>query len=225
MKNTWIMSLVIIGSLTQATAQWSTGIRVGTTVSNTSATGIIDDVVPMAWKTKPEIGLMAEYEFGNQLSIVSGLMYSRKGFSLNQGFDFSLLGINIPVEVRADAHLNYVETPVSLKYSLGQGNTQVYALAGISTSYATGGTIQPVANVFFDINLPKVDIDFGDNNFERWNIAGTAGLGLQHNLGHGKVYADIQYKHGLTNIVTNTIIDLDMKNKGFSLGIGYAHAF
>jgi len=225
MKNTWILGLILIGAITQATAQWTAGIRVGTAISNTSSTGIIDDVVPMDWKTGPELGIMAEYDLGHQLSVVSGMLYSRKGFSLNQGFDFSILGINIPVELRADAHLNYIETPVSVKYTFGQGKTQAYALAGVSTSYATSGVIQPVANILFDINLPKINIDFGDNNFERWNIAGTTGLGIQHQLAQGKIYADVQYKHGLTDIVTNTIVDLDMKNKGFSLGIGYTHTF
>jgi hypothetical protein len=225
MKKLWMTGLMAIGIIIQGYGQWSAGIRIGGNLSTNSSTGIIDDVLPMDWKTGPELGLIAEYDLGHRLSLVSGVLYSRKGFTIDQGFDFGLLGLNIPVEVRIDAHLNYIETPLSLKYTLGDGPTQFYALGGISTSYATSGTIRPVARVLLDINLPSINIDFGDNNFERWNIAGTGGLGVQHQVGNGNIYADIQYKHGLTNIITDTIIDLDLKNKGFSLGIGYVHGF
>lgn len=218
------MTLIVL-SMYAANGQWNAGIRVGTHLSNTTATGIIDDVLPMDWKAGPEIGASIEKFITPQLSVVSGLQYSSKGFTINEGFDFSLLGINIPVEVSANTKLNYIETPLALKYNITDGRTRPYVLGGISPSYATGGKIQPVATFILDFNLPEVNIDFSDNNFARWNVAAMIGAGVEHSVATGKIFADITYKHGMTDVVTNTIVDLGVKNKGLSLGIGYAHSF
>lgn len=225
MKKIITLSLALIGLFAQADAQWNIGAKIGTHISNTTATGFIDDIIPMDWKSGLEIGVVAEKEIGNNLSVISGVNFSRKGFSINQGFDFNILGVNLPIDVRADANLNYIETPVALKYKFGMGPTNVYVIGGATTSYATSGRIQPVANILIDINLPTVDINFGDNNFSRWNVAAVAGVGVEHNIAQGKLFADIQYKHGLSNVITDTVLNLDVKNKGFSLGMGYAHRF
>ena len=225
MRNIISTMTLIVLSMYAANGQWNAGIRIGTHLSNTSATGVIDDVLPMDWKAGPEFGATFEKFLSPRLSVISGLQYSSKGFTINEGFDFSLLGINIPVEVRANTRLNYVDTPLALKYNFTEETTRPYVLGGISPSYATGGKVQPIASFILDFNLPEVNIDFSDNNFSRWNVAAMIGAGVEHDVSMGKIFVDITYKHGMTDIVTNTIVDLGVKNRGLSIGMGYAHSF
>ena len=224
MKNLLTILLATVIVIQTGMAQWSAGIRVGTAISNTSGNGLIESAIPMDWETGLEIGIRTEYEMSQNLSLISGLLYSRNGFSIDQGIDLNILGINLPVEARADFNINYIKTPFMLKYSSGNPGLQYYGIGGITTSYAASGSIQPVARVLVDINLPSVDIDFSDNYLNRWNVAATVGAGIQKDVGPGKIYGEIAYEYGLSNLV-NTIVDLDLKNKGFSLGIGYAHSF
>ncbi|NNF35426.1 MAG: PorT family protein [Saprospiraceae bacterium] len=224
MKNLITLLVATIFSLQVGMSQWSTGIRIGTAITNTSGNGIIESAIPMEWETGLEIGIRTEYGLANALSVVSGVQYSRSGFSIDQGLDLNILGLNIPIEARADFNINYIETPVMLKYTMGDKNLQYYGIGGITTSYAASGSIQPVARVLLDINLPSIDINFSDNYLNRWNVAATIGAGLQKEVGQGKIFGEIAYEHGLSNLV-NTVVDLDLKNKGFSLGIGYTHSF
>ncbi len=222
-KKTWIWIAFIMTSFT-VSAQTHIGARLGTHTSSTSSTGIVDEIVPMGWQTSPEIGLTIEQGLGYNLSAISGILYSRKGFDMNQSTSFNVLGFTLPVGVTANAHLNYIETPVALKYTIGESKTRGFVMGGLSTSYATSGTIRSQANFLIDINLPDVNINFGDNNFSRWNYAGLVGGGIEHTIGRGKVYADISYKHGLNSIVMDTVVDLDIRNKGFTIGVGYAYS-
>ncbi len=224
MKNLLTLIIAITFSIQVGIAQWSAGVRIGTAITNTSGNGIIESAIPMDWETGLEIGIRTEYEMSNRLSIVSGVQYSRSGFSIDQGIDLNILGLNLPVEARADFNINYVKTPLMLKYTMGNTGLEYYGLGGITTSYATSGSIQPVARVLFDINLPSIDIDFSDNFLNRWNVAAAVGAGIQKNVGQGKIYGELAYEYGLSNLV-NTVVDLDLKNKGFSLGIGYTHSF
>ena len=224
MKNLLTLLVATIFSLQIGLSQWSTGIRIGTAITNTSGNGIIESAIPMEWETGLEIGIRTEYKLSGTLSVVSDVQYSRSGFSIDQGMDLNILGLNIPLEARADFNINYIETPLMLKYTMGDADLQYYGLGGITTSYAASGSIQPVARVLLDINLPSIDIDFSDNYLNRWNVAATIGAGLQKEVGQGKIFGEVVYKYGLSNLV-NTVVDLDLKNKGFSLGIGYAHSF
>ena len=224
MKNLLTLLIAIMVSFQIGKAQWSAGIRIGTAITNTSGNGIIQSAIPMDWETGLELGIRTEYAFNERLSLVSGIQYSRSGFSIDQGFDLNVLGLNLPIEARADFNLNNIETPLMLKYTMGTSDIQYYAIGGLTTHYISSASIQPVAHVIFDINLPAIGIDLSDNYLNRWNIAGTLGAGLQKDVGKGKIFGEVAYEYGLSNMISSAI-DLDVKNKGFSLGIGYVHAF
>jgi hypothetical protein len=220
--------IMIIGLITfsfqQGISQTFLGPRVGGFIGTTSS-DIVGEIVPIDWKVGTEFGITAEKFIHKNWSLVSGIQYSNRGFSISQGTEFSVFGINLPVSARADFNLHYIESPLMVKYTLPMGRTNIYGIAGGALSYASSASIETKADLILDINLGRVDINFAENNMARWNTSAIIGAGVEHPLENGKLFLDIKYNHGLNDLLGTSIIDLNVRNKGFSLGLGYAMTF
>lgn len=217
-----VMFFVVV-SISMVQAQFSIGGKIGINHTKVTATDVISDNIPMDARNGFEAMIPVAYEITPDLSIVSGLGYSRRGFDIKQGTDFNLFGLDIPLEAKAEVHIDYMELPVLFKYTVGPGATKAYAMAGATAAYASGGFVQPKATALINLLLPRQDIDFSDDRFGRWDIAPTVGLGVQHDVGTGYIFGDVAYKYGTQHMVKNLIVDLAVKNRGFSFGIGYMH--
>lgn len=73
------------------------------------------------------LGVTAEYDLKNNLSIVSGLQYSQKGFRVKQEYKYTIYdnwyGVSLDNEGEGKARfiLDYLDLPITVKYNLDNG--------------------------------------------------------------------------------------------------------
>ena len=207
-------------------AQISVGAKIGANFADTRVDGLLGNLAPeQTTFTGFTAGVMAEIPMINALSFRPELNYIQKGFTVSQSFDVDLIGIDMEVGAKARTRINYIEMPLLLKYSIGSDAAKVYAIAGPSIAYAANAELTPVATFIVDFNLPSIPINLDNNIYNRWEISGVLGAGGEVKAGNGKVFADARYNLGFTNMLNNPVVDLRIKNQGFSVSAGYAYSF
>lgn len=225
-KFTYILAAIALFVSTISTAQVSIGVKAGLNFSDAQADVLLDAIsdAPSSY-TSFLLGGVAEVPVNQFLSFQPELIYSKKGFTVDEGTSFNLAGVDIPVGARATTSISYIETPLLAKVNIGQGNTRFYGIAGPSIGYATAAKIQPQVTLLLDFDLPEVDIDLSDDMYNRTDVSGILGGGAEYMTGTGKLFTDVRYQHSFSNIINNPIADLSVKNSGFQWTVGYSHTF
>jgi opacity protein-like surface antigen len=220
-----LMALLML-SVSGIMAQMSVGIKGGINFGDLHVQGISDEILPnIRAISGPTVGITFEREFSQNFSMLSEVNYVQKGFVIDEGIGVNILGMDVPIGVRAETRFNYFEVPLLAKYKIGNEQFAAYVVAGPSASYASSAYIQPKATVLIDFNLPRIDLDLSDDMYSQWDFSGVVGAGVEYNTGGGKVFGDLRYSHSFSNVLNDPVIDIKLKNKGFSLGIGYAMSF
>lgn len=218
-------AVLVLSSIQLINAQVSLGLKAGLAHSDVSADLYIDAVssAPQGY-TSGLWGITAEVPLHTNVSVMTEVLSTRKGFVVEESTSFGVLGIDIPVGGRVTTSIHYVETPLLLKANIGSPTIQGYGVLGTSVGYATAATLRPTATLLIDFNLPEVDINLSNSMYNRWNAAAVVGAGGQATVGPGKIFADVRYQHGLTDMVNSTV-ELDLRNTGFQITAGYAYTF
>jgi len=225
-KITYVLAAITVFATTLSNAQVNIGVKGGLNFSDAHAETFIDAVndAPSTF-TSFVVGGLAEIHINQNFSFQPEILYSRKGFTINEGTSFDLFGVNIPIGAKATTSISYVETPLLAKVKLGHGKAKIYGIAGPSIGYATSARIQPKVTLLIDFNLPEVNLDLSDNMYNRTDISGIIGGGAEYLTTTGKVFTDIRYQKSFSNILNNPIADIKVKNSGFQWTVGYSHAF
>ena len=207
-------------------AQIYIGGKIGTNLADTRVNGLAENFIPeQTIYTGFTAGVMAEITITDAFSFRPELNYIQKGFIMNKDVDANLLGLNLPVGAKAKTRVNYLEVPVLLEYKMGNQLAKAYFLAGPSFGYAMNARLNPVATVIIDVNLPRVNIDLSNDIYQRIEVSGVVGAGGEVAAGNGKLFADARYQMGFTNMLSNPILDVKIKNQGFNFSAGYAYEF
>ncbi|WP_299826149.1 porin family protein [uncultured Pontibacter sp.] len=153
-------------------------------------------------------GFIGSYEFVSRLALQAELQYDQKGFT----YDGYL--INAAEALIDDHRLHYVTLPVMLKIQKGG----LFAEAGPYVGYLVAETTKVNVIDQASINEPEPLI-FGEyplslNDFERWDYGYTAGIGIQLDSG---LFMSVHNTGGFKSFSK----ELDQKNFGFKLSIGY----
>ena len=206
--------------------QFSLGLKTGLSVSDAQAELFVDAVnnAPKSY-TSFLVGATAEIQINKNFSFQPELQYIRRGFTVNEGTSFDMIGIDIPVGAKATTSINYIEAPLLAKAKIGNGVTNFYGIVGPSIGYATSAKIQPKATLLIDFNLPEVNINLNNDIYNRTEFSGIIGAGVEHNVQTGKLFADVRYSHSFTNIINDPIVDISVRNSGVQLAVGYAYVF
>lgn len=220
------ISILVLSVTNSLTAQFGLGVKAGLASNDVHANVYIDAVnnAPKGY-TAGIYGITAEMPIHSNISIVSELLKTNKGFVIDESTTFDLAGINIPVGGRVTTSINYVETPLLLKGIIGNSGIQGYGLVGPSLGYATSAKLQPTATLLIDYNLPEVDIDLSSEMYNRWDISAVVGAGAQIEVGQGKIFADLRYQLGLRDMVNSSGIEMDLKARAVQVSVGYAYTF
>ena len=207
-------------------AQWTLSPSVGLQINDTRVkgagnfiNGLPQSMVGLA------INIGADYNISDNLSLSTGVSYNQKGFSLKEGFDLNLFGVDIPLGVKANTKLHYMSVPLLAKVKLGEGNTKFVMSGGAEVGYAMSAEIQPKATLIIDFNLPKQKINLGSNIYNRWDVSARAGIGMEQQIGDGALTVHASYLHSLTNVLDNPIVDVRIKPVSLQLGVGYTYNF
>jgi hypothetical protein len=208
-------------------AQIAVGIKSGVNLADTRVDGLFDNNLPeQTMYPGFTVGVIAEIPLMNGFAFRPELNFVQKGFVTDISItDFELLGIDIPLGARAKTRFNYVDMPLLLKYSTGSDLAKLYFIAGPTLGYTLNAHVRPVANLFIDINLPRVNIPLDNDIYQRWEVAATMGIGGEFKAGQGKIFGDARYNLGLTNMLQDPIIDFRAKNQGIAITAGYAYQF
>lgn len=205
-------------------AQISVGVKGGIHFADVRTEGISNQYLP-----EPQVyegfllGAVVEMPLMNGFSFRPELNFVQKGFRAME--EFAVTDIDLPVGAGMKTRLNYMEVPLLFKYAQGNDLAKWYVVAGPAISYATEGYVRPVVRAVIDFTLPAQQLNLDNDIYRRWDASVTGGLGGEVKAGPGKIFADIRYTHGLANVFNNPIVDVKVKNQGFTLSAGYAYTF
>lgn len=224
-KRVIYLAAVLLSISTTLSAQFYTGIRVGGNLNNVSLPTLVEIVAPnVEYLPGASIGIVTEYAVNEHFSILSEANYQEKGFRIRENMDVNLFKIDIPLGVRVDTRVRYVDVPVMAKYSFGNGGIKGYIAGGPQLSYAMNGRIKTRADFLIDFNLTNIPINFSSVNYRRFDVAGVIAAGVDFPAGNGKVFFDARFSQGLSDSFKLPVVDLNIKNHGFGFGVGYKMA-
>lgn len=205
-------------------AQISVGIKTGLHLGDARVEGLADNFLPDPTVYAGGIvGGIVEIPMLNGFSFRPEIQYVQKGFQAME--QIGITEIDIPVGAGLKTRLNYVEMPLLIKYSTGSEKAKFYAVAGPGFSYAAQAWVRPVVRTIIDFTLPRQDLDLSANMYRRWEASAIGGIGGEFKAGNGKIFTDVRYTYGLSNLFDNPIIDVRLKNQGLSLSAGYTYHF
>jgi len=220
-----IVTLILIGTFTM-TAQTEIGIRTGVAINNTNISGTVGNILP---DTRSHIGysvgIYADLVMNRAFSFHPELAFSTKGFSMDQGTNFEMLGLDIPVGVRAVTNMKYVETLALMRYKIGTGALRGFVEAGPGIGYATSAYIQPKATLFLEFNLPQVDVNLDGDTYNRTDVSAHVGTGVEYDTGQGVIGANVRYSHGLASVLNDPLVNTRITHQAFNIGVSYGYRF
>jgi hypothetical protein len=207
-------------------SQVSIGLKGGLSITDAQAELYIDAIneAPQSF-TSFLVGITSEVDIHSNLSFQPELLYIKRGFNIKEGTTFDLGGIDIPIGAKATTNINYLEVPLLAKVKYGNKKTKAYGIIGPSIGYATSARIQPKATFILDFNLPTIDINLNDEIYNRTQLSGIIGAGLERNIQNGKLFVDARYNHSFTNMIKDPVVDISVRNSGFQFSAGYAYQF
>ncbi len=221
----YLTAMLFLSSLVME-AQIHLGISTGYHNAGTKvASGISETILPDFQNIgNATIGLTAEFGLDDYLSLVTGAHMKQKGFDMKAGTAFDALGLSIPVGVRIENKLNYIEIPLHLKYGFGNEKYKAFISAGPSLSIGRHGSIKAFATSFIDIELADRAIDFSDPMYNKTNINGDITLGGEMKYGIGKLQAGISYGRSFGKFLQDNALNADLTHSGTTFSIGYSIA-
>jgi len=212
----------VLFSSTFAFAQVSIGAKAGVYTSfidvTEAAEGLTQNVEGL---TTPTYGLVAEMNIGENFAFQPELLYTTKGFKVNEGINVNLGGFPIPAGVTASTKINYLEMPLLAKYKFGAEGLKFNITAGPVLSYAANGELVTRANLLLDINPLRTNIDLDALNYERLEVSASIGAGMAYETSGGEFFADARYVHGFSDLYNAPVVDLNLKNRGIGVTVGY----
>ena len=204
MKKLWIIAIFALLANMDLHAQQSLGIRGGALFSNVRVHGVSGLIPDADFIVRPEFQLLYERQLMPGLSLRTGFGYQQKGFSARASYDLDLFGIDLPVGIKAITEADYLSVPLELKWSMAPESTvSPYLFGGFNGAVATGARIREVASILVDINIGQQKINLNNSLFNRWELAGKVGLGLDIQVGNGNMFMEAAYQTGFTNLLND----------------------
>lgn len=220
-----IMTLVLIGTYT-STAQLEVGVRTGAAFNNSKISGTVGEILPDSKiNLGYSLGIYADIAMNNSFSFHPEIAYTSRGFTMDQGTNFQMLGLDIPIGVSAETQMKYLESLALLRYKIGSDRLKFFVEAGPGIGYATSAVIQPKATLFLEFNLPQVDVDLNGDTYNRTDVTANIGTGVEYDTGQGVLGANLRYSHGLANVLNDPLINTRITHQSFNLGISYGYRF
>ncbi len=219
MKFITLLCSVLLTSLV-ASAQISVGVRGGISGSSVTKFDLIENITPdFRYKIAPNVAVFAEIPLTERFSIQPELAYHHKGFRVEEGIDIAgqFGGINIPINGRINVKTHYVEVPVLAKFLFGDRDAaHYYFMVGPSVGFlADAGLRINVLNIF------PINTSFPTDIFKPAEISGIAAFGFELPIAEKlSTFTEVRYQHGFSRILDTPVVQLAVRNRSFSGGLG-----
>ena len=118
-----------------------------------------------------------------------------------------------------ETSFNFYNRKLNFK-PLAKWKRGAYFLAGPSIAYAMDGKLRTKINSIIDINLTKTNINLANEDYNRFEFAGVVGTGAFININNAKLFAEFKYHHGFSDLLDDPILDIQLKNRAFGIGMG-----
>jgi Outer membrane protein beta-barrel domain len=221
-KNILLASIFSFVSIATISAQdISVGARAGMMWHNVVSKDL-SSALTFNTVSTPSYGLVANIGLTDNIAFHTELNYTEKGFKTNIGKDLTLFGLSLPVGAKATTIVKYVDMPLAIKYKFG--NTEgvhFYAMGGANLGYAVSGDISSSVKLLIDINVNKTAINMTSSNYQRFEVGGIAGVGMNVPVGNGNFYIDARYNRSFQDVYEVPIVGAKVRNQGFGIGLGY----
>lgn len=213
-----IFALATFSFLTSS-AQFEAKVSLGQNISNVSTSGIFDNIESLkSPKTGHHVQALGVYNINENWSTELGISYREKGFRLEQNQNVKVLGISIPVGISTELDIKAIDIPVRLKYTIPTPYAKVYAIAGGGMSFNTEANINSSGHFIGDIDIAQTPVSQFTNNNE---LYGTIGLGISRDVGKGAMFFETAYSKSFSNYTSDLLLDIPLRNKGITVGVGY----
>lgn len=204
-----------------ATAQTALGLKGGGNFGTVHATEALNSLAPdFKYATGAVAGGVAEIGFGRYFAFQPEVQWMQKGFRFDEGIDVPVGNINIPAGVEATIRTNYIEMPLLAKVKFGNDLVQGYALLGPSFGYALNGKLITRTRFLFEFDPIRTNLNFNDLDYNRFEVSGVGGLGVQLNFNGIKWFTDARYTYGFTELYNFPVVNEQIKNRGIALTTG-----
>jgi hypothetical protein len=150
------------------------------------------------------LGATAEYSISEKFAIESGLLFSTKGFKMENS-------------VPASISLNYLEVPINAIYKIELSSAKILIIAGPYLGYALSGKIkasEPILGDNEDSKEQKLEIG---TDIKALDFGLNVGTGVEIK----DITASLQYGYGLANLSFHSEIETKFKNRVLGISIGY----
>lgn len=209
-----------------AAGQTFVGVHGGITRANMTSPSLaldfLDGVLPNTQQmTGLRIGVFTELPIGRQLSFLTGMDYTEKGFAFRENFNVNVFEFPVPVGATVNARMKYLETPLAIKYTIGTGAVRPYLKAGGTIGYASAARLEGKAHVVVPFSVARIPIGLNSSLINRFEVGAVVGGGIELPAGPGSMLLDVQYTHGLTSIINTPVVDLRARNSSLGVSIGY----
>ncbi len=201
-------------------AQKSIGVRGAFTASTVTKFDLIENVTP-DFKFMPSAGgaVFMELPIMGNFSVQPEIVYTQKGFMINESLNMGgkFLGVDIPVNGKVNFRTNYVEMPVLAKFHIGdKESAHYYFMLGPSLGVFTdAGMTVRVLNIF------PIKTDLNSNMFKPIELSGIAAMGFELPVAEKvMIFTEARYQHGFSRILDTPVVQLPVRNRTLSGGMG-----
>ena len=215
-----ILLLLILISTFRSSAQSSIGFRAGLSLSKmiyaVQGLSINTDRLPAF-----TAGIPLEFQLSQYFSLQPELNYITKGGKSTSSDNYG--GNSYSAE--SSLKINYLELPVYGKFSVGNSKIKLDLFAGPVFAYGLSGSsyIKEIDNGTVHEQTQK--LNFKDDQVNRFDFSVNIGAGTSLAFGPNRLFLDIHYQAGLTNMDTsdqsgNTSGAFTVKNNIFIFSVG-----
>jgi hypothetical protein len=162
------------------------------------------------------IGMNVCYELNKHFALESGMRYSNKGYQTKY-IQFPTFQMPQPIlqEVKFVFHYNYMDIPLRLNYTLGDGKIRFLGSFGMTTNVFLSHK-QHTVKVYSD----RTEREIADvsHDFKRITISPTISTGLEYSLNEAMNFrVELIFMYGMTRIIDASVTAY-LYNAGLNIG-------
>lgn len=217
---------IVVFHFNPLNAQHSVGIQAGASFSNVDVYGAGNIIPDADYIARPFFHLQYQRALYEGLSFRTGIGYQQKGFMFRVLDDVNIFNLNVPVGVTLITEADYLTAPVELVYTFNhQNSVKPYITAGLTGSYEMAARVRERVHFLVDINVGKQELDLTRSLYNRWELGGKIGVGIDFELPVGNIFMEAGYQRAFTNMLDDPILALRLYNQNFNIGAGYSIRF